>query len=135
MEPNSLMQTAAILFGMAAGGGLLMAGMRLSGIPRPPAWLAMGHGLLAAAGLTLLAYAAAAVGIPSMAQLALGLMVTAAIGGAAMNLLFHWKLLPLPIPLMVGHASLAALGFVLLLVSIFGQKYVATLGPMVMNNT
>jgi hypothetical protein len=135
MEPNSLMQTAAILFGMAAGGGLLMAGMRLSGIPRPPAWLAMGHGVLAASGLTLLAYAAATVGVPSMALLALGLMVTAAIGGAAMNLLFHWKLLPLPIPLMVAHATLAALGFVLLLVSIYGQKYVATLSPMVMNNS
>ena len=135
MEPNTMMRTAAVLFGMAAIGGLLMAGMRLSGIPRPPAWLAMGHGVLAAAGLTLLAYAAVMVGIPAMAQLALGLMVTAALGGAAMNLLFHWKLLPLPIPLMVGHAFLAAIGFTLLLVSIFGQAYVATLMPMVTNTT
>lgn len=135
MEPNSLMQTAAVLFAIAAGGGILMAGMRLNGIPRPPAWLAMGHGLLAAAGLTLLAYAAATVGIPPMAQLALALMVVAAIGGAVMNLLFHWKMRPLPIPLMIGHAFLAALGFTLLLVSIYGQAYVATLTPMVMNHT
>jgi hypothetical protein len=70
-----------------------------------------------------------------MAQLALALMVTAAIGGAVMNLLFHWRLLPLPIPLMVGHATLAALGFVLLLVSIYGQHYLAGLGPMILNNT
>jgi hypothetical protein len=135
MEPYVLMKTAATLFGLAATGGLLMAGMRFSGIPRPPAWLAMVHGVLAAAGLTLLAYAAATVGIPSMAQLALGLMVFAAMGGAAMNLLFHWKLLPLPIPLMVGHGFVAAIGFVLLLVSIFGQAYVATIGPMVISNT
>jgi len=119
MESNSMMQTAAALFGLAALGGLLMAGMRLSGIPRPPAWLAMGHGLLAAAGLTLLIYAALAIGIPPMAQLATGLFVVAAIGGAAMNLLFHWKQLPLPIPLMILHAGLAVTGFVLLLVSIY----------------
>lgn len=121
MEPYTIMRTAAALFGLAAAGGLLMAGMRFSGIPRPPAFLAMGHGLLAAAGLTLLMYAAMTVGIPPMAQLALGLFVIAAIGGAAMNLLFHWKLLPLPIPLMILHALLAVAGFALLLVSVFGQ--------------
>ena len=45
------MQAAAILFGLAALGGLVMAFLRWSGAPRPPDWLAMGHGLLAAAGL------------------------------------------------------------------------------------
>ena len=119
MEPHAMMTTAAALFGVAALGGVLMAGMRFSGIPRPPAWLAMVHGLLAAAGLTLLMYAAMAVGVPRTAQLALGLFVVAAIGGAAMNLLFHWKLLPLPIPLLILHALLAAAGFVLLLLSIY----------------
>ncbi len=124
MEMYSMLQVAAALFGVAALGGLLMAGMRFSGIPRPPAWLAMGHGLLAAAGLTLLIYAAVAVGIPPKAELALGLLVTAAMGGAAMNLLFHWKLLPLPVPLMIGHALLAVVGFALLLLCIFGQPQV-----------
>ena len=124
MEPNTMMQTAAALFGVAALGGLLMAGMRFSGIPRPPAWLAMGHGLLAAAGLTLLTYAAVTVGIPPMAQFALGLFVTAALGGIAMNLLFHWKLQPLPIPLMCLHAVLAVAGFTLLLVCIYKQLHV-----------
>jgi hypothetical protein len=123
------------LFGLAAGGGALMAGMRFSGIPRPPTWLAMGHGVLAAAGLTLLSCAAMTVGIPSMAQLALALLLVAAMGGATMNLLFHRKLLPLPIPLMVGHGFLAAVGFVLLLVCIFGRDYLANLSPMTMNNS
>jgi len=121
MEPDTIMRTSAALFGLAALGGLWMAGMRLRGIPRPPAWLAMGHGLLAAAGLTLLIYAALTVGIPPMAQLAAGLFIIAAIGGAAMNLLFHWKLLPLPIPLMVLHALFAVAGFALLLLSILQQ--------------
>ncbi|MDZ4811041.1 MAG: hypothetical protein SGI99_00300 [Pseudomonadota bacterium] len=119
-----MMQTAAALFGAAALGGLLMAGMRFSGTPRPPVWLAMGHGLMAAAGLTLLTYAAVTLGIPPMAQLALALFILAAIGGAAMNLLFHWKLLPLPIPLMIGHALMAVTGFVLLLLSTNWQPYV-----------
>lgn len=49
METYTMLQTAAALFGAAALGGLLMAGMRFSGTPRPPTWLAKGHGLLAAA--------------------------------------------------------------------------------------
>jgi hypothetical protein len=135
MEPSLLMQTSAVLFGIAACGGLLMAGMRLSGIPNPPAWLAMAHGVMAAAGLTLLSYAALAIGIPSMSQLALGMFLVAAAGGAAMNLLFHWKHLPLPLPLMLGHAFLAAAGFVLLLVSIYGRMYVADMDiPALINN-
>lgn len=136
MEPYTLMRTAAILLGAGAAGGILMAGMRFSGIPRPPAWLAMGHGLLAAAGLTLLSYAALTVGIPPMAQLALGLFAIAAAGGAAMNLLFHWKLLPLPIPLMIGHALLAATGFVLLVVSIYGERMISAMNlPWAINVT
>jgi hypothetical protein len=117
------MQAAAVLFGVAATGGLLMAGMRLRGIPRPPAWLAMGHGLLAAAGLTLLVYAAMTVGLPPMALWATALFVLAASGGAAMNLMFHCKQLPLPIPLMIVHALLAASALVLLLLSLYQQPH------------
>ena len=124
MEPYTMMRISAALFGAAALGGLLMAGIRFSGVPRPPAWLAMGHGLVAAAGLTLLIYAATIVGVPSMAQLALGLLVIAAMGGVTMNLLFHWKLRPLPIPLMIIHALLAVAGFSLLLVCICDQPNV-----------
>ncbi len=120
METYTMLQTAAVLFGAAALGGLLMAGMRFSGTPHPPTWLAMAHGLLAAAGLTLLIYAACTVGVPRTAQIAAVLFVIAAAGGAAMNLLYHWKLLPLPIPLLVVHALLAVAGFVLLLVSLYG---------------
>ncbi|MBC7709583.1 MAG: hypothetical protein H7203_05965 [Rhizobacter sp.] len=121
METYTMLQTAAALFGAAALGGLLMAGMRVSGTPRPPTWLAMGHGLLAAAGLTLLIYAAATAGVPRNAQIAMVLFVIAAAGGAAMNLFYHWKLLPLPMPLLVLHALLAVAGFVLLLLTLYGS--------------
>lgn len=114
-----MLKTATVLFAVAAVGGLVMAAMRFNGSPRPPSWLAMGHGFLAAAGLTLLVYAALTVGISVMAQIGLGLFCVAAVGGAAMNLLFHAKQLPLPIPLMIAHALLAIMGFVLLLLSAF----------------
>ena len=78
------------------------------------------HGVLAAAALTLLAYAAFTVGIPTLAQYALAVLIVAALGGAAINLLYHSKMLPLPIPMVIGHALLAALGFVLLLMSVIG---------------
>ena len=119
MDMITMLKTAALLFAAAALGGILMAGIRFSGRPRPPSWLAMGHGLLAAAGLTLLAYAYFMVGIPVLACYALVLFVIAALGGAAMNLLFHSKQLPLPIPLMIVHALLAVTAFALLLLSVF----------------
>jgi hypothetical protein len=119
METLAMLKVSAALFAIAALGGLLMFGMRMSGTPRPPSWLAMGHGLLAAAGLTLLAYAAAVTGVPLLTQIALALLLLAAVGGAAINLLYHTKLLPLPVPMMIVHALLAVAGFVLLLLSIY----------------
>jgi len=114
-----ILQTATVLFALAALGGVLMAGIRFSGRPRPPSWLAMGHGFMAAAGLTLLIYAELTVGIPALAEYALGLFVVAAIGGAAINLLYHAKQREIPIPLMLVHASLAVSAFVLLLYCVF----------------
>ena len=119
MEMIIMLKAASLLFAAAALGGILMAGLRFNGHPRPPSWLAMGHGLLAAAGLTLLIYAWCNAGIPAMAQIATVLFIIAAIGGAAMNLLFHSKQLPLPIPLMIVHGLLAVSAFVLLLLSVF----------------
>ena len=47
------------------------------------------------------------------------LFVLAALGGVVMNLNYHWKALPLPMDLMLGHAGLAVIGFGLLLVATF----------------
>lgn len=115
MVSHLLIQSATAALCAAALGGLLMAVIRLRGTPHPPAWLAMGHGFMAAAGLTLLTYAALTTGLPVMAWMALGLLALAAIGGVTMNLLYHTRQLALPIPLMVLHALLAVSSLVLLL--------------------
>jgi hypothetical protein len=114
------MQTAAIVLGIAALGGLALAGIRLSGTPRPPTWMALVHGAVAAAGLILLIYAAVQTGIPRLAQIALGVFVVAALGGATIFVGFHLRERPLPIPLVIGHGLIAVVGYVLLLVSLFG---------------
>jgi hypothetical protein len=112
------MQWAAIVLGLAAVGGLTLAGIRLSGTPRPPTWMALGHGAVAAVGLALLGYAAVDPGLPTLAQVALGVLVLAALGGATIFLGFHLKQQALPIPLVLGHGLLAATGYVLLLISV-----------------
>lgn len=119
MDAITMLRAAVALFALAAAGGLLMAGIRLFASRNPPAWLAMLHGLLAGAGITLLAYAALAVGVPSPAGWALLLFVVAAAGGAAMNLLWQWRQRPLPVGIMFVHAAIAVLAFVLLLVAAF----------------
>ena len=85
------MESAAIVLGLTALGGLALAGIRLSGTPRPPTWMALGHGAVAAVGLALLIYAAISPGIPGLAQIALGVFVLAALGGAGIFVGFHLK--------------------------------------------
>jgi hypothetical protein len=115
MEPVLIMKTASVLLALAALGGLSMAGIRFAGKPQPPAWLAMLHGFLSAAALTLLLYAWFTVGLPALASWALLLFLLAAAGGAFLNLNYHWKMLPLPKGMIVGHAGVAVAGFGLLL--------------------
>jgi len=122
MEPAQILLTATVLLAVAAAGGLVMAGIRFVGDRSPPAALAMLHGFLAAAAVTLLLYAAATVGLPRMALVALALFVAAAGGGAILNLNYHWKQLPLPKWLVLAHAGAAVLGFVLLVAATWAAR-------------
>jgi hypothetical protein len=115
MEPASILITSTVLIALAAAGGLVMAGIRFMGDRPPPASLAMLHGFLAAAPVTLLLYAAVTVGLPGMALVALALFLAAAGGGAILNLNYHWKQLQLPKWLIIVHAIAAVAGFALLL--------------------
>ena len=85
------MQAAAIVLGLAALGGLTLVGDAVDGIARPPTWMALGPGAVAATGLGLLIYAAIDPGIPDLAQIALGVIVLAALGGATIFLGFHLR--------------------------------------------
>lgn len=114
MDPSLILRTSSVLLAITAGGGLAMAAIRFGGKPRPPSWLAMLHGFLAAAGLTLLAYAYFAMAIPAFAALALLLFLIAAAGGVVMNLGYHLKELPLPIWLVLVHAVIAVVAIILL---------------------
>ena len=122
MEPASILLTSTGLLAVAAAGGLVMAGIRFVGDRSPPAALAMLHGFLAAAAVTLLLYAAVTVGLPKMALVALALFVAAAGGGAILNLNYHWKQLPLPKWLVLVHAGAAVAGFVLLLAATWATR-------------
>jgi uncharacterized membrane-anchored protein len=117
MELLTMLRTSSVLLAITAAGGLVMAAIRFGGKPSPPSWLAMVHGLLAAAGITLLAYAYFAAAVPTSAALALLLFVGAALGGVVLNLGYHLKAQPLPIWLVLVHAAIAVVAFVLLCVA------------------
>lgn len=107
------MTIALILFGAAAAGGLVLAGLRFSGRPYPPLSLALVHGALAVAGLIALI-----AGMGSVAgdtpKVALVLFVLAAAGG--LGLFFHHlRHIALPRWLVVVHALVAVGAFLLLL--------------------
>ena len=121
IQPMGMMQVAAGLFTLAALGGLVMAAIRFGGKRNPPAWLAMVHGLLAAAGITLLAYAAVMGKVPASALVAVLLFLMAAGGGAVLSLAYKWKQRLLPAWLVLAHALLAVVAYVLLLLAVFGE--------------
>lgn len=120
MNIQNILYVVIILFAIAASGGLVMAGIRLFADRNPPAWLAMLHGLLAGAGLTLLLFAAFTIGLPKYALWALILLIAAALGGVFMNLGFQEQRKPLPKPVMYLHALVAVFGFILLIVAAIG---------------
>ena len=113
------MQTPIIVLGLAALGGATMAGIRLSGTPRPPTWLALAHGLIAAVGLVMLGNVWMQYGIPWMAQVSFGLFILAALGGAAMFFGYHLRGLPLPITFVLGHGLTAVAAYLLLVSEYF----------------
>ncbi len=115
MNIQNILYVVIVLFAIAAVGGLAMAGIRLSGDRNPPAWLAMLHGLLAGAGLTLLLFAQFTIGLPKYALWALILLIIAALGGVLMNLGFQEKRKLLPKPVLYIHALVAVIGFILLI--------------------
>jgi hypothetical protein len=115
------MNLSAIFLGLAALGGLAMLVIRLGGAPRPPTWIALGHGLIAAIGVVLLAYAAYDAGIPQHAQIALGIFVAAALGGAVLFFGYHLKERPLPVPFILVHGLIALSGLGLLLYTLYGS--------------
>ena len=123
MNPTLLLQASAWLLVVTAAGGLVMAFIRFGREgSNPPAWLAMLHGFLAAAGVTLLSFAALTVGVPGMALAGLALLLLAVGGGVVMNLGYHLKNVPLPKWLVGVHAALAVGGLAMVLLAAIGAR-------------
>jgi hypothetical protein len=114
------MTIAAILFAIAALGGVIMALIRFSGRDYPPMALAIIHGLFAAAGLITLLVVVFAPGVAPLAKVALVLFIVAAIGGFV-TFAYHLKSRPLPISYVVIHGLVAVIAFVLLIVTIMNR--------------
>jgi ABC-type antimicrobial peptide transport system permease subunit len=119
MDSTLMLQTSTVLFAISALGGAAMALIRFSGKPHPPHWLAMLHGFLAGAALTLLLYAALTTTVPGLATLAAVLFVVAAGGGVLLNLRFHLNNIALPKWLVLAHGGIAVIGFLCLLLSVW----------------
>lgn len=112
------MTIAAILFAIAAVGGVIMAAMRFSGRELPPMALAIVHGLFAAAGLVTLIAAVIGAQTNWASIIAVIGFVIAAIGGFTL-FAHHLRRQALPINYVVIHGLGAVISFVILLVAIF----------------
>jgi hypothetical protein len=112
-----MLRIAVLVFAVAALGGLVLAIRHFKGQNRP--WpLAILHGLLGAAGLILLLVPVITGGVPALAKTALALFVVAALGGFLL-FAFHIQNKRLPSPVVVIHAGVAVVAFVLLVAAVF----------------
>jgi hypothetical protein len=108
------MTLALVLFALAAVGGVVLAAIRFSGKPYPPLALAVVHGVFAASALIALIVAVANAAAPSLAKIALVLFLVAAVGGFVL-FFKHLQKAELPRGLIIVHALIAIVAFVLLL--------------------
>ena len=118
MDTQTILFVACVLFGVAAAGGIVMALIRLGKKANPPHWIAMLHGFIAAAGVTLLAYVTIFSHVPDLAQVGLLALLLAAMGGVWMNLGRHQQGVLIPNAVMIGHALMAVAGVGLLLLAL-----------------
>jgi hypothetical protein len=107
------------VFAVGALGGLVLASYVLRGRLAPWA-LSLLHAALGATGLVLTALVLFGQGqVPPSADLALLLLVIAALGGFFLAS-FHLRGRPGPKPVVLVHAGVAVIGFVLLANAAFG---------------
>jgi hypothetical protein len=106
------------LFAVAALIGIYMASRVFAGA-MPPWAAGVVHALLAASGLVLLAVAYFNGGAPQMAAIALAVLVVAALGGFFLGS-FHIRKQVAPKPVVVIHAAVAVIGFLILAAVAFG---------------
>jgi hypothetical protein len=105
-----------VIFAIAAVIGLTMALDVFKGqFPKVPS--AVLHGIFAASGLVLLLLAVFVHGAGGPVLWALCLFLIAALGGFTLAFGFHARKKPLPGGVVVVHAAVAVIGFLLLLVA------------------
>ena len=80
------------------------------------------HGLFAASALTLLLYAYFTVGLPALARWALLLFLAAAGGGVVLNLGYHLRGALLPKSIVLVHAAIAVVAYVMLLTAVLATR-------------
>lgn len=111
---------ALIAFALAAGGGILLATFHLRNRPVPQV-LGLGHGLIAITALVLLVIALMVDGLTTLAFVALGIFVLAALGGLLMlTLRLRGRPHP-PAPIIAFHGAVAVTAFVLLLIDVVNR--------------
>jgi len=108
---------AAVLFAIAAIGGAAMAYVHFKQDKNPPIPLAVLHGLLAATALVILILAVVQLGATTVTAWATGLFVVAALGGFFL-VSYHVRGRRLPSPVVVIHALVAVVAFLLLVVGV-----------------
>jgi hypothetical protein len=106
---------AAVLFAIAALGGLAMATVHFRKDRNPPGWLAVLHGLASASALLILMWVVAFSGRVGLVGWALLLFLLAALGGFVLAS-FHLRRRRLPSTWVVVHALVAVAAFGVLLV-------------------
>ena len=115
----SILTIAAIVFAIAAIGGLVLA-KNLFSDKLPPWIISLVHAALGATGLVLLIFAVFQGNTASRLTAALGILIVAALGGFFLAS-FHIRKVIAPKSIVIIHAGVAVVGFLTLLSLVLGM--------------
>lgn len=115
MEPARLIHASLWLLAVAATIGIVMAVIRFAKGKAPPVILSKAHGFLNCSAMALLVYGWATAGLPTLASIALVLLLVTAAGGLAVGQAWRWKHSHQVELVLFAHLSIAAAGYFLLL--------------------
>ena len=114
-----MVYASVVLFALAAVGGIVLATNYFKGNV-PPIGLALAHGGLAATALVLAIAAVATSTLTGSTIVAAVIAFTVAALGGFYLFSRRFSESPTPLPVIAIHATVAVIGFVILLVAVFG---------------
>ena len=117
----TLPQVVTTLLVVTLVSGLVMAGFRFGSDRESPPWLAKTHGYAAVAAIAVLLFSWNQAAPSRSSVIGVACLLFAVALGLLLNLVYHWRHLPLPEGMVFIHMAVAFVGFLIVFLSMISS--------------